>query len=176
MPTGVYKRIKKGGMSGKKHSVQTREKISLAGKGRKHTDEWKKKMKGKIPWNKGIIMPIEKRKENHRKNSLKWSNNNRKDRIEQARRSSLKIKYGMTIDDYENMFSAQDGKCAICNEIGNEWVDSTGRKRPALLVDHCHETNKVRGLLCHNCNIGIGNLRHSLEILENAKKYLINNQ
>lgn len=72
--------------------------------------------------------------------------------------------YGLTPEKYLEMHRSQDGKCAICNE------------RPktirGLHVDHCHKSNRVRGLLCHGCNTGIGALKESQRILMNAIKYI----
>lgn len=77
----------------------------------------------------------------------------------------LKNKYGMTLDDYNEMFSNQDGKCGICNSPAEDFKNG-------LLVDHCHETNKVRELLCINCNFIIGHARDGIDILMMCIKYL----
>ncbi len=77
-------------------------------------------------------------------------------------------RYGITVEDFGNILKLQDGKCAICNELET----CTTKKR--LHVDHCHVTGKVRGLLCHKCNAGLGNLKDSLVTLENASIYLLN--
>jgi len=83
------------------------------------------------------------------------------------RKHLLKKNYGMTLEDYNKMWTEQSGKCAICNkheqELGN-----------VLFVDHCHNTGKVRGLLCRNCNTGIGLLQEDLNIILSAAKYLEN--
>lgn len=63
---------------------------------------------------------------------------------DQMKRWQLKRRYGLTPSDYENIMSAQDGRCAIC---GDEPA------RPC--VDHNHETGQVRSVLCHRCNIGL---------------------
>lgn len=63
---------------------------------------------------------------------------------EYGRRSSLKRQYGITLEDYDALFEAQQGLCAICNR-----QDSTRRR---LAVDHDHETGRIRGLLCYSCN------------------------
>jgi hypothetical protein len=76
----------------------------------------------------------------------------------------LKKHYGITLEDYNEMFSAQDGKCAICSGGPN------GEKR--LCVDHCHSTGKVRGLLCDKCNVGLGRFNDDLALLEKAIEYL----
>ena len=65
------------------------------------------------------------------------------------------------------MLAAQGGCCAICG------TSDTG-KRKAFAVDHNHDTGKIRGLLCSNCNTGIGNLRDNVELLERAIDYLRN--
>lgn len=84
-----------------------------------------------------------------------------------ARKTRLDKKYGMTIDDYDKMFKDQGGICLICRS-------PPSRKR--LAIDHCHKTNKVRGLLCSNCNMGLGLLKDSPRIMINAIRYLRKNQ
>lgn len=78
---------------------------------------------------------------------------------------SLRANYGINLEIYNEMFHSQEGRCAICGRHQSEF-------RLALAVDHCHETNKVRSLLCSNCNSGLGNLRDSKEMLLKAIKYL----
>ena len=73
--------------------------------------------------------------------------------------------FGITIDDYNNMFSEQEGKCGIC---GKHQVELSRR----LAVDHDHETMEVRGLLCTDCNVSIGKLGDNIEGVENALNYL----
>ncbi len=63
-------------------------------------------------------------------------------------KSVFKLRYGLTIDGYKEIFDRQNGLCAICLMPGKEY------KR--LSVDHDHLSGKVRGLLCHKCNMGIG--------------------
>lgn len=85
----------------------------------------------------------------------------------QDRKAQLKYKYGLTIEEYTALLLRQGGRCAICNSA------STKRTRSAYFaVDHNHETGKVRGLLCNNCNIGIGALEDSVTYLMNAVQYL----
>lgn len=79
------------------------------------------------------------------------------------RQSKLKCKYGISFEDYDRIFKEQGGRCAICGII--PFI----RK---LAVDHCHTTNKVRGLLCFNCNNGLGAMRDDQEILNAAIMYL----
>lgn len=82
--------------------------------------------------------------------------------------SAIKSKYGITSEVYEQMYNSQDGKCAICKSDAP--LHSSNRDR--LYVDHCHETGFVRGLLCKNCNSGIGQFRDSINALQEAIKYL----
>lgn len=69
-------------------------------------------------------------------------------RMETDRKKSLKVKYGITVERYEFMLQAQGGVCKICNK--------KCRSGNRLAVDHCHETGRVRGLLCGVCNTRLG--------------------
>lgn len=84
------------------------------------------------------------------------------------RKNHLKAKFGLTLEDYERMLQEQNGKCAICS------TKNPG-KYP-FVVDHCHTTSQVRGLLCTNCNSGIGKLQDSIPLLNSAITYLQNHQ
>ena len=81
----------------------------------------------------------------------------------------LKRNYGISYFEYLDMLKDQNNVCKICGEIGFTMTD---HHNLLLVVDHCHETNEVRGLLCHNCNRGIGLLQDSVSNLESAIKYL----
>lgn len=72
--------------------------------------------------------------------------------------------YRLSLEQYEQMIEDQGGACAICGRRP-EFVDD-------LLIDHNHATGAVRGLLCHNCNVGIGQLQDSPDVLEAAIRYL----
>lgn len=82
----------------------------------------------------------------------------------------LKRNYGITLSDYERMYAEQSGRCKICG--GEGFVMNKDRHRVKLVVDHCHATGKVRGLLCHNCNRALGLLNDNIQSLENAIAYL----
>lgn len=73
-------------------------------------------------------------------------------------------RYGLTKEVALELVATQKGLCAICGNLP-EGVRG-------LHVDHCHNTGVVRGLLCHGCNTGIGNLKDDPELLERAVKYL----
>jgi hypothetical protein len=75
----------------------------------------------------------------------------------------LRRDYGLTIEQYNQMFSAQGGVCAICKK-----PDPKRR----LAVDHCHDTGRVRELLCIKCNSAIGKLYDDPKMLDRAAAYL----
>ena len=89
---------------------------------------------------------------------------------EQIKAGHLKHDYGLTVEEYAKMYKEQDGLCAICGKP--ETVRNHSHVISALAVDHNHETGRVRGLLCSNCNKGIGNLKEDETILLNAIEYL----
>lgn len=68
------------------------------------------------------------------------------------------------------MLASQGGVCAICGQP--ETIVKKGGVVASLAIDHCHETGKVRGLLCGRCNLGIGCLRHDAETALAAAEYL----
>lgn len=86
-----------------------------------------------------------------------------------CRKSALRRAYGITLEDFDRMFAEQDGKCAVCRKA--ETMTRHG-KIETLSVDHCHETNVVRGLLCTNCNNGIGRFGDDAARLRAAADYL----
>ncbi len=88
----------------------------------------------------------------------------RPDRKAADREGYLKRKYGMTLTDYDRMFGAQGGVCAICGEARPE--DRT------LHVDHDHATGVIRGLLCFRCNNALGDFREEYELFRRAADYL----
>lgn len=75
--------------------------------------------------------------------------------------------YGISFENYEKLVADQVGVCAICG------LPPEGNTRTnTLYVDHNHDSNKVRGLLCLTCNTGLGMFRDSPELLNKAKEYL----
>lgn len=81
------------------------------------------------------------------------------------RNSHLKMTYGLAPGDFDILLEKQNNQCAICGttEPGHKGV---------FAVDHCHWTNRVRGLLCVNCNRGIGWLKDDPSLLDRAAEYL----
>lgn len=75
----------------------------------------------------------------------------------------FKRKYGLTLEQWEEMAEKQNYKCAICQE------EETGKR---LSVDHCHTTGKIRQLLCQTCNMGIGAFKEKPELFHSALAYM----
>lgn len=80
----------------------------------------------------------------------------------------IKKTYGITPEQYASMLAEQNGGCAICGRGPN----GTNHVERDLLIDHDHETGAVRGLLCNNCNAGMGIIGDTAEHLEAAIAYL----
>jgi hypothetical protein len=72
------------------------------------------------------------------------------------------LERGLTEEAYAEMVIAQEARCAICRTIAL-----------TLVVDHDHQTGRIRGLLCTACNVGIGNLGDDPDRLEAARLYLL---
>ncbi|MFH8577146.1 endonuclease VII domain-containing protein [Streptomyces zaomyceticus] len=85
-----------------------------------------------------------------------------KSRPEVKRRKRAR-QYGLTAEELEAMETAQEGRCLICGDPGDP-----------LVVDHCHVTGKVRGLLCTLCNLGLGAFRDQPRRMAAAMAYLVN--
>lgn len=78
---------------------------------------------------------------------------------------SLQKKFGISINEYQELSNKQKNQCAICE------IAQSDLKR-SLAVDHCHKTGKVRGLLCHHCNTAIGSLKENPKLFLKAIDYL----
>ena len=100
----------------------------------------------------------------HREEHCAYNKKHYAEHREEARAIALMRNYGITIEEYDNMFAAQNGICAICGKPQN------GKR---LFVDHNHETDKVRGLLCQNCNIALGHMGDDAQLLIKAIDYLM---
>lgn len=80
-------------------------------------------------------------------------------------------KFNITLDQYYQMLAKQNNCCAICKNPETR-IDKRTAELTMLAVDHCHKTQKVRGLLCAKCNQGIGYFNDNIESLESAAQYL----
>jgi hypothetical protein len=82
--------------------------------------------------------------------------------VQEYRPKRRLAKYGLTAEAYQQLEAAAAGACQIC-------TTPFGR---TPVIDHCHATNKVRGLLCSRCNVGLGNFKDDPERLQRALAYL----
>lgn len=111
-------------------------------------------------------------KECNRISSKKWYRQSDKNKqSNQSRKYLLKSKYGLTLDEYNNLLEKQNGVCAICKKP--ETQCSYKEKIDSLRVDHCHTTNIIRGLLCSKCNLGISQFDDKMSLLMSAMEYLL---
>src|SRR5439155_26329707 len=81
------------------------------------------------------------------------------------RAGHLKRKFGLSLDQYDELLAHQGGKCAICSDPPEE-----GK---AYHIDHDHETGEVRGLLCVRCNNGLGQFKEDRDLLKMAATYIL---
>ena len=120
----------------------------------KRYNEWAKNNKDKI------------REKNAKKSESRKAYYQSERGVESSRRAHLKRKYNMTLENYGELLEKQNGVCEICGE-------PEGCVRNTFLaVDHCHNTNKVRGLLCTSCNRAIGLLKENINTLNNMIEYI----
>lgn len=123
-----------------------------------NNSEYQKKYRLK---NKKVL--LEKKALYYKKNKEKIKKYNKENRYRFVNRDKdfqLKYKYGISLEFYKKMVSEQKDLCLICKE-----------KKP-LVVDHCHISGIVRGLLCAKCNKGLGYFQDKKILLKNAIKYL----
>ena len=85
---------------------------------------------------------------------------------EKMRCYNLRRHYGITSIEYDRILASQNKVCACC------YTSNPGGPHNSFNVDHCHQTGKVRGLLCHSCNVGIGHLGDTFQSVSNAITYL----
>lgn len=98
-----------------------------------------------------------------------WQRRMRASNPDYFREKQLKRLYGVTLAWYDEKLEQQRHACAICGEPERSSIRG---RIVRLAVDHRHDTNRVRGLLCGTCNRGIGFFRHSEELLMKAIAYL----
>lgn len=104
-------------------------------------------------------------KEKIKASSKKWRTDNKEKVKLLDREARLRNRYGMNSEDYDALYDKQKGYCAICT------THQSLLKR-ALCVDHCHKTGKIRGLLCDDCNKGLGFFDDNPELIRKAIDYV----
>ena len=98
-----------------------------------------------------------------------WLEKNKEKVYRRQRSNELKKSFGITIEQYDEMFKSQNGCCAICKTHRSALPIS-------LAVDHCHISNKIRGLLCRRCNQGVGLFNDDHELMFCAAQYIQSNK
>lgn len=121
---------------------------------REYLREWSKKDREKYP---------EKYK--------KWAKDTRERMGDLRNIVEISRRRGISPETYFLMHKSQNGLCAICKLPENRKSRTKG-KICRLAIDHCHITNKVRDLLCHDCNTGIGKFKDDINLLKKAIMYL----
>lgn len=101
----------------------------------------------------------------NRERHLAYMAGRRKTHADQITSSKLKAAFGITLAEYLSMLEGQHSQCAICGK-------SPSQNKKRLAVDHCHSTNKIRGLLCSACNKAIGLFSDNIRHLQSAIQYL----
>ncbi len=110
-------------------------------------------------------MTVEEKRQRNRGYSKTWKKRNPEKALFDRKNAHLKMKYGITFAEYNEMLAKQNGCCAICGK------SPSGFKRK-FHVDHDHATGKIRGLLCVRCNFGLGYFEENPLLLDSAKKYI----
>ena len=87
------------------------------------------------------------------------------------RRQNIKAKYGITMEQFVEMYESQNGLCKICDSE-MEMFSSRDRMHDIANIDHCHKTGKVRALLCNFRNTALGKFKDSAELLIKASEYV----
>lgn len=104
---------------------------------------------------------------NHRKRDPDYKKRWRKKHRDRLRTEHIGYRYGISQEVYDCLLSEQNGKCALCGLV---FDSSENLKTPR--VDHDHVTGKVRALLCHHCNAGLGQFKDNPDVMERAAAYV----
>ena len=151
-------------------------------KKKEYMKEWRQKNKEKLNEKARELYNEKKEKVNERRRELYELKKEKKheyyvknkDKIlelrgkerERTKNTHLVRRYGITLQQYNEMLHKQDSKCYIC-KIG---IDETAKK--TLVIDHCHSSGNVRKLLCNSCNTALGLIKESKDTLNNMINYL----
>lgn len=123
-----------------------------------------------------ILTPQEKRKLYYQKNKEKiklsvnqWKLKNKDLNLFHKQKYNLKKRYGLSWDNFVLLFEQQNKQCKICDVVLS--LDFKNKNKFPH-VDHCHNTGKIRGLLCNTCNVGLGSFKDNKNLLLKASEYL----
>lgn len=105
-------------------------------------------------------------RQKHKDHLNNYKKNWRKRFPEKAKAAKLRQIYGITLAEYKILLETHNNRCAICDSPHADWG------RNSLVVDHCHKTNKVRGLLCHPCNNMLGMAKDNPDTMRKGAAYV----
>ena len=160
-----YNKKNKEKIAARQKEYREKNKEKLAAQNKEYREKNKEKI---IAYKKKYI---EKNKEKIIASKKKYIEKN-KEKIAASRR---KRAYGLLPEDYDDMLKKQNNKCKICLVDFNDEALTFTDGRCIASVDHCHTTNKVRGLLCSLCNRGLGHFKDNIKLLTQAINYLKEN-
>ena len=156
--------------------MDTTEKLDYGPQNRGLKGQWGK-WKGKTCLVEGCEKPVSARgycKYHYAKKW--WADGHRPPTVNPEYRRSIRLKqrYGITAAEYDAMYEAQGGKCAICGQPPGDNVRAHWGGK--LCVDHCHETNTVRALLCNDCNLAVGYAKTEATALAMVEYFRLHNR
>ena len=125
-------------------------------------DPWCKPCKS-VAYMNWIIENPDK-KNDVKKRAAVWNTENKDKRKIIVQKNNYKKRYGLTIQQKQQLIDLQEQKCAICKDNLKDTHD--------VCVDHDHQTGAVRGILCRKCNLGLGHFEDNTSLLKSAVKYL----
>lgn len=142
----------------KKREYDKRWRAANPEKSAGYSRKWKEKLRRDDPERFKKLLALQ------RDNKRRWTRVNPERVYWASRKSGLKLKYGLTLEDYEALLRSQRGRCAICRV----------KARSTMHVDHDHSVakTKIRGLLCGGCNVMLGRAKDSVKTLKRAIVYL----
>jgi len=153
-------------------------KCSRCGKEQPETEKYFRKCRNKkneLKWfsricrecNTQYSVEYGKKHQTHKKESVReYHKEYDKIHFDRHKDGYLKKMYGITLDQFKDLLMLQENKCAICGELNGQ----KGKKHFA--VDHDHENDKIRGILCNKCNRGLGYFNDNIELLTKSINYL----
>lgn len=93
-----------------------------------------------------------------RQSTNKWHRQNR----DKVYDNISRYRYGVTVAEVDAMIAKQNNRCAICKQLSSR----------RLCLDHCHDTGKIRGIICHDCNLALGRVKDNVDVLRSMIEYL----